>query len=200
MTACRNLVLLTHMGIILIYVMSHVHPAGWPSCFAKNFSVGHFTQTVKLIFFHTCHAYMHHWLLLFYTTFTDLDLAWGSHGQHEANTVGFIFLHIFHLFRMKFDVVRNQFKLNILRLLLSKICWNKGNNCCFADCVKKHQQYWHAFRHWQISLIQTWYDDRYYWTVHCSISLIDLDLDKRLLECEKAKTSAPIIKQSFQLI
>ena len=34
----------------------------------------------------------------------------------------------------------------------------------------------------------------------CSTSLLDLDLDSRSQECEKAKTSAPTISKSFQLI
>ena len=37
--------------------------------------------------------------------------------QHKAKPIGFNFSHTFHLVRMQFDVVREQFKLNILRLL-----------------------------------------------------------------------------------
>ena len=46
----------------------------------------------------------------------------------------------------------------------------------------------------------TWYDDGYYCTLHFDISPIDLDLYLRSQECEKAKTSVPIIShsQSFQ--
>ena len=36
------------------------------------------------------------------------------------------------------ELVMEQFKLNTLRLLLSKIYWKKGNNCCFTDHVKKN--------------------------------------------------------------
>ena len=38
--------------------------------------------------FQTCHTYWYHWLLPFHTTFTDLDLAWGSQGQCKAKPVG----------------------------------------------------------------------------------------------------------------
>ena len=37
---------------------------------------------------------------------------------------------------MKFDVAVDQFQLNILQLLLSKIYWNMGNNWCFTDGIK----------------------------------------------------------------
>ena len=72
------------------------------------------------VFFHTCHAYRRHLPQPFYTTFTDLDLAYGSQGQPEVKLIGFIFSHDFHLIGMKLDMVMKQFKLNILRLLLSK--------------------------------------------------------------------------------
>ena len=39
---------------------------------------------------------------------------------------------------MKCNVVNKQFKLSILRLILNKIYWNEGNNCCFTvSKVKK---------------------------------------------------------------
>ena len=41
------------------------------------------------------------------------------------------------MIRMKFDVVMKHFKLNILRQLLSKICWSKENNVSFTDCIPK---------------------------------------------------------------
>ena len=82
---------------------------------------------------------------------------WGLQGQHKAKPFGVI---TFHLIRMKYDVIMKHFKLNILRLFLSKIYWNKGNNCCFTDCLEK-LWFWHAFRHLWIDLVQTWCDDRY---------------------------------------
>ena len=65
------------------------------------------------------------------TTFTVHILACGSQSQRKAKPNGIIFLTHFSLIRMKFDVMMKQFKLNILRLLLSKIYFHKGNNCFF---------------------------------------------------------------------
>ena len=48
--------------------------------------------------------------------------------------------------------------------------------------------------------IQTWYSDRYYCGWHFDTSLIDLDFDSTSHECEKAKTYASIVSQSFQSI
>ena len=53
-------------------------PAGCPSgrlavLHCKNFNIGHDRQTVEPDFFHTCHAHRQHWLVPFYTAFTDLD-------------------------------------------------------------------------------------------------------------------------------
>ena len=73
----------------------------------------------------------------YYTTFTDLDLAWGSQGHCVPKPVGFIFSHTFHLIRMKSDVVMKQFEQHIWRLLLSKIYWKKGNEFCSTNCIKK---------------------------------------------------------------
>ena len=52
----------------------------------------------------------------------------------------------------------------------------------------------------RINLLQTWYDDRYYRTLHLDTSLIDLDRDSRSQECKKAKSSAAIISQNFRTI
>ena len=81
---------------------------------------------------------------------TDLDLAWGSQGQHKAKPISFIFSHSSDCDEI--HVVMKQSKLNILRLLLSKIYWNKGNNCCFTDCIKKKKpKHWHAIG-WDLGL------------------------------------------------
>ena len=86
----------------------------------KNFNVGCYTQIVHPNLFisdmlldtiDACQLF----------GFTDFDLAWGSQGQCKANPIGLIFLHSFHLIRMKCDVVMKQLKLNTLRLLLNKI-------------------------------------------------------------------------------
>ena len=51
-----------------------------------------------------------------------------------------------------------------------------------------------------MDLIQTWFDDNYYCTLHFDTSLLDLDLASRSQVCKKAKTSLPIISQGFQPI
>ena len=79
-----------------------------------------------------------------------------------------------------------RFELNILRLLLVKICWNKGNNCCFMHCFK-NLSCWHAFRHLQFNLIKLGM------MRHFDTSLGDLALDWRSQEYEKATTSVPVI-------
>ena len=45
------------------------------------------TSSIKFSvkFFHACHACGHHYLLLFYISFSDLDLDWGLQGRHKAN-------------------------------------------------------------------------------------------------------------------
>ena len=46
-----------------------------------------------------------------------------------------------------------------------------------------------------VDLIETWYHNRYYCTLHFDNSLIDLDIDSRPQKCKKANTSLQIIKQ-----
>ena len=43
--------------------------------------------------FHTCYGCRQHWLLPFYTTFFDFDLAWGAQSQCKAKPIRFVFLH-----------------------------------------------------------------------------------------------------------
>ena len=95
----------------------------WPAILhGKNLLLANFSTK----FFHTYHAYRHHWLLPVCTAFTDLDLAWGS-----------------------------QVRGSLSRMIV------------------------------------------YYCTLHFNTSLIDLGHDSRSHECWKAKTSAPVIAQSF---
>ena len=83
---CVAPALLIHMSMIWINVMSCVGLAsGWrPSCMARNLTLD---ITCKLFnqFFHTCHAYKHHWLQPFYSPFTNLDIAWRSKDQCKEN-------------------------------------------------------------------------------------------------------------------
>ena len=79
--------------------------------------------------FCTCHACRHQWLLPFYTISSDLDFGWGSQSQCKSKP-SWLFSRTFQLIRIKFDEV-----LNILILLLSEVCWKKGQKCCFIDCT-----------------------------------------------------------------
>ena len=81
------------MILIWIYVMNHAQLVGgwarWPdSCLAvlrgKNFNIWHFLKLFNQ-YFHTSHAYRHHQLLPFYTTFTDLNFAWGHKVGAQQN-------------------------------------------------------------------------------------------------------------------
>ena len=107
-----------HITIIWI-CMSRV----WPLFCGKNFKVGHNTQTVQPIFFCTFHAYRHHWLLPFYTTFTDLELDLGAQGQHKAKPIGFIFSNTFLSDQDAIWCGDKQFKL--LRLLCKRFLETK---------------------------------------------------------------------------
>ena len=125
------------------------------------------TCTLFNQFFHTCHAYTKLQApltvnILYYFHWPWLYLR--LQGQCKAKPIGFIFMHTFHLIWMKFDVVK-RFKLNIVRLLCSKIYWNKGNHCCFTDCIKQ-LEHWHALGCLWIVL-------------HFDSGLIDCDLDSR---------------------
>ena len=94
--------LLIHMSNIWIYVISHVCSASQPAILgSKKFNVGHYMQTFRPNFFHTCHAYRNHWLLPCDTTFSDLNFGWGSQGHCKAQPVCFIFSHTFQMVRMK---------------------------------------------------------------------------------------------------
>ena len=107
-----------------------------------TFNVRHYTQTVHPIVFIPA---MLIGTIDFYH-FRSLSLTLTLSGGHKVSTMQnllffgfcffFFFSHNFHLIIMNFDVVMKQFKLNTLRLHLSKIHFNKGNNCCFNDCVK----------------------------------------------------------------
>ena len=78
---------------------SELCSSSWAVLHGKDFNVGHCMQTFQPNFFIP--------IMFIGTTFTDidLDLNWGSQGQ----------------LRMKVDMVLKQFKLSILKLLLSEI-------------------------------------------------------------------------------
>ena len=194
--------------------MCHFRLAGHVVWQKLSHWTSHANYSTKLV--HTCHTYRHHYLLPFYTTFTDLDLTCWSQDQCKAKPIGFIFSHTVHLIWLPSTILYHfhwpwphllvtrsvQSKTNWLHFLthcssdlitfyhfiplsltltspaghkisakqnllasfshtlfiwlgwnlmwwwsnvswtscelqLSKICWNKGNNCCFTDCVSK---------------------------------------------------------------
>ena len=89
-----------------------------------------------------------------------------------------------------------EIRLNILILLLSRIWWNKGNNCFFCALKKRVWIFINGFGSnlvWLEILLKT-----PLWSIWFDSSLSDIDLYWRSQECEKAKTSVPIISQSFQ--
>ena len=105
-----------HLSLSLIHHKLCLY--GWPAVLCgKNFNIRHYMQTVQpnfcissmligtIDFFH---------LILHSVT---LAMPWG----HKVSIKQNLFSHTFHLIRMKFDVVMKHFKLNILRLLLTKM-------------------------------------------------------------------------------
>ena len=125
------------------------HSCSHPICKARPLILDIMPDFFNRILCHTCDAYKHCWLLPFYTIFTDLNQ--GSQGKHKAKPVGFIFPHTFHMIKMRYDLAMTQFKLNILRQLLTEIYGIKGNNCCFTDCIKQKTKKlrWHAFENYE---------------------------------------------------
>ena len=171
----------------------------------ENVNVGHYEQIFQPDCFYTRLVNRHHWLLPFYTTFNDLDLAWRSKGQRNAKPVGFILLHIFPINGMKLDIMLKQFTLNIPILLLSEIHETKEITSVLLIALekkkkKKHLWRWHAFGRLWTGFFQTWHDHGYYQTLHFHAILSDSELHSKSQECEKAKMSATLISQSFQLI
>ena len=92
---------------------------------------------------------------------------WPWHGiKRSMESNGFIIYHTSQLMKMKSDVVLKQSKLNILILLLSKIIESK-------EIVAVHWQSQKTVTFTciglRINLVQTRYDDRYYWTLHSKL-------------------------------
>ena len=84
---------LIHMSDIRIYVIGCVCLASQLAILrGKNLNIRHEPQTFDPNCFHSCSVYTHCWLLTFYTTFSDLDLGWGSQGQFRAKPFWLHFL------------------------------------------------------------------------------------------------------------
>ena len=142
----------------------------------------------------------HYWLLPLYTTFTDLDLSWGREGGRvggggggghmfsaKQKLIGFIFSRTFHVIGMKFGMVMNQFRLNILGLFWVRFSETKEITFSLADSIENLKS-WHVFGCLRKDLIKAWYGDRYYCSLDFDTSLIDFGLDSRTQECDKANT------------
>ena len=111
-----------------------VRLTGCQSCFANTFMLGitHFFILAMLIG----------------TTFTELDRAWGSQGQHKAKPLGFIFSHTFQLIRMKIDVgmMVDAIKFYILILVLLTLTLNQGyRNARKQELVRQLYQFFSCF-------------------------------------------------------
>ena len=96
------------------------------------------------------------WLLPFYTNLKDLDPGWGSQTRRKSKPVGFIILHTISLFRMKFDMVLKQFKLNILISLLVIVGETKEITAVLLTASKTVM--WAYIGCLWIDLVQRWCD------------------------------------------
>ena len=146
-------------------------------------------QTVQPSFFHACRAYtvignfdLYHFILL--------SLTLTLHGGHKgrSNVYSLTFLVHFHLMRMKFEVVRKQFKLNILRLFSLRFSQTREMNAVLLTVWTKikfsigmHSDVYKAF--WlklgQSSWPWPWF---------------------KVIRVWESKTFGPVVWQSFQSI
>ena len=152
-------------------------------CVAKTWTLH---ANLSTNFFHTCHARRHHWLLPFYTTFTDSDLGWESKGQHKQNLLASFSCTLFNWSGWNFICCWSNSSWTLWYYFWDLI--NKGNNCCLTGCFKI---LWPAFGLLGIDLVQSSHYDRYNQNLHCDIKLTYFDPHSRSQECKKAKTSAP---------
>ena len=129
-------------------------------------------------FFGTCHALGHIWLLPSYTTFSDLNHGSGSQGQHKAKPIGFSHT-LFNWMRSNLIWWRCSLSLTYWDYFLLRFIGSR-EILGVTKCIKKLQCR-HACKHLWTNLVQTWYDTRYYWTLHFDTSL--LNLDSRSQEC-----------------
>ena len=196
---CVAPALLIHMSMIWINVMSCVGLAsGWrPSCMARNLTLD---ITCKLFnqFFHTCHAYKHHWLQPFYSPFTNLDIAWRSKDQCKENLMASFSRTLFNWSGWNFIW-----------------CWSKSSWtswyyfwATFKGTREITAVLWTVSKTFKVGMLSdvyewiwfaTWCDDRYCCALHVDTSLTDLDLDSISQGCDKAKISAPINLTKFSI-
>ena len=206
--------------------MSHVRLLDWPAILrSKNFNVGHYTQTFQPVFFIPAmlkgsidfyHFMQFHWpwpclgvtrtRIDFYHFILSLTLT--LLGDHKDSTK----------WKLLASFSCTLFNLSGWNVIW---CWSNSNwtssyyfwarfsetreRTAVLLTASKNLWCWHVFRCLWIDLLWIWCDDRWYWTVHFDTTLpvkLTVTLIKQSMpqECEKAKTSAPIISQSFQLI
>ena len=147
--------LLIHMSIIWIYVMSHVWTAGHPSWKAKTFNVGHYTQTIQPDF---CIAAV---LIdtMISTIFYRFHLPWPCQGVARSAQSKTYWLHFLAHFSTDQDCFWVRFS-------------EMESNCCFTGCVKELECL-HTFSCLWMDLIEIRFSDRYCYTVHFDISVIN---------------------------
>ena len=175
-----------------------VCPAVWPSILrGKNLNVGHYRQTFQPNLFipamltgtiDFCH-------------FTPFYWPWPCQGVTRSALSKACLLHFFPHFSSEQDEIwcGDEAIQAEHHETLTNICGKMGMTAVLLT-VSKKLSCWNAFEYLRINFIQTWYDGRYYCTVQFDTSLFDLDFDSRSQENEKAKTSAPVISQSFQSV
>ena len=113
-------------------------------------------------FFYTGYAYRHYWLLPCYTTLSDLDLDWGSQGQHKVKPVGFFF-SLFSRIRIKivcgFEAIQSEHPDTIFQ-------WDFNETREITPVLLTASENLNVGMHLDIylstGLLQTWYGDRYY--------------------------------------
>ena len=103
---------LIHMSNIRIYVFSCVWLA---TC--KTLNIGHYAQTFQSdVFIPAMLADT-----INFSLFTPHSVTFTMAGGHKAKPVGFRSLPTFQLSRMKFSMVLQNFRLNILKFVLREI-------------------------------------------------------------------------------
>ena len=102
----------------------------------KDFNVGHYTHTFQQNVFIRATLVG---TINFYHLLPTLTLPAGHKVSNKKNILALFLTH----FSTEQDEIwygKMQFKLNILMHYLFEICRTKGNNWCFADCVKKNNK------------------------------------------------------------
>ena len=143
-------------------------------------------------FFHTCHAYRHHWPEPFYTTFSDLNLGVRVTRSAQSKTSC---LHFLPHFSTEWDEIwygyetiqaehPNNSRREILRI--------NGNNYCFL--LHQKSKTFPCIQTFTNRFGSNWDSDRSYYTLHFDSCLCD----QGHWDARKEKTSVPIISQGYK--